>query len=45
MVNLVLHSHGIAPTFLKFDLWSPAPDEISIYYNHQWNKGIKKEKY
>ena len=22
-VQLVLHQHGIAPTFLKFDLWLP----------------------
>ena len=30
MVHLVLHPHGIAPTFLKLDLWSPGVGFIPI---------------
>ena len=29
-VNLVLHPHGIAPTFLKLDSWSPGASFISV---------------
>ena len=35
MVHLVLHPHGIAPTFFKLDSWSPG------YYIHQGNKSDK----
>jgi hypothetical protein len=30
MVHLVLHPHGIAPTFLKLDSWSPGAGFIPI---------------
>ena len=37
MVQLVLLPHGIAPTFLKLDSWSPVAD-FNAYYIHQGNK-------
>ena len=41
MVNLVLHPHGIAPTFLKFYSWSPGAGFYS-YYIRQGNKSDKE---
>ena len=41
MVHLVLHPHGIAPTFLKFDSWSLGH---YFYYIHQGNKSDKERK-
>ena len=39
-VDLVLHPHGIDPTFLKLDSWSPGAGLYS-YYIHQGNKSDK----
>ena len=47
MVHLVLHPHGIAPIFLKFDLLSPGAvfiSIISIKGINQIKKGKFKEK-
>jgi hypothetical protein len=43
LVHLVLHPHGIAPTFLKLDSWSPEAGSIPIitYNVSNW---IKKER-
>ena len=41
MVHLVLHPHGIAPTFLRLDSWSPGADLYS-YFIHQRNKSDKE---
>ena len=30
LVQLVLHPHGIVPTFLELDSWSPGADFIPI---------------
>ena len=41
-INVVLHPHGIAPTFLKFDAWSPEAGFIPIISTkamNQINKG------
>jgi hypothetical protein len=43
MVHSVLHKHRIAPTFLKFDLWSPGAGCIPII-STKGTKQIKKEK-
>ena len=43
MVHLVLHPHGIAPTFFKLVLWSPEVGFYS-YYIHQGNKLDKERK-
>ena len=43
MVHLVLHPHGIAPTFLKFDSWSPGAGLIPIIFTKGINQ-IKKGK-
>jgi len=40
---MVLHPHGIAPTFLKLDSWSPGAGFIPIITTNVLNK-IKKEK-
>ena len=42
-VQLVLHPHGIAPTFLKLDSWSPGAGFIAIIYTKGKNQ-IKKGK-
>ena len=42
MVNLVLHPHGISPTFLKFDLWLHGAAFIPIIFTKGINQ-IKKE--
>ena len=42
-LHLALHPHGTAPTFLKFDPWSPGGGFYS-YYIHQGNKSDKKRK-
>ena len=42
-VHLVLHPHGIPPTFLKLDSWSPGAGFIPIITNNVLNH-IKKEK-
>ena len=41
MVNLVLHPHGIAPTFLKFDLWPPRAGFIPIIRTENCKKKNK----
>ena len=43
-LHLVLHPHGTAPTFLKFDLWSPGAGFIPIISTKGINQ-IKKEKF
>ena len=43
MVHLVLHPHGIAPTFLKLDWWSPGAGFIPIISTKGINQ-IKKGK-
>jgi hypothetical protein len=43
MVHLVLHPHGIAPIFLKLDLWSPGAGFIPFVFTKGTNQ-IKKEK-
>ena len=43
MVHLVLHTHGIEPTFFKFDSWSPEAGFISIISTKGINQ-IKKGK-
>ena len=43
-VHFALHPHGIAPTFLKFDSWSPGPGFISIKSTNKGINQIKKEK-
>ena len=43
LVHLVLHPHGIAPTFLRLDSWSPGSGFIPIIYTKGINQ-IKKEK-
>ena len=43
-VPMVLHPHGIAPTFLKLDSWSPGAGFIPIITTNVLNK-IKKEKF
>ena len=43
-VHLVLHPHGIAPTFLKLDSWSPMAGYIHIISTKGINQ-IKKEKF
>ena len=40
MVHLVLHPHEIAPTFVKFDLWSPGAGFVHI----KSTKGINQIK-
>jgi hypothetical protein len=40
-VHLVLHPHGIAPTFLKLDSWA---DFSPNTYIHQGNKSDKERK-
>ena len=42
-VHLILHPHGIAPTFLKLYLWSPGAGFITIISSKGINQ-IKKEK-
>ena len=42
-VPTVLNSHGIKPTFLKFDWWWPGADFIPIIYSNVLNY-IKKER-
>ena len=42
-VHLVLLPHGIAPTFLELDSWSPGTGVYS-YYIHQGNKSDKERK-
>ena len=42
-VHLVLHTHGIVPTFLKFYSWSPGAGFIPITSTKGINQ-IKKEK-
>ena len=37
MVHLVLHPHGIVPTFLKLDLWSLGMRFIPIIYTNGIN--------
>ena len=47
LVHLVLHPHGIAPTFLKLDSWSPGAGFIPIISTkgiNQKKKGILLEK-
>ena len=47
-VHVVLHQHGIAPTFLKLDLWSPWAGFIPIIITkgiNQIKKGKLKEKF
>ena len=47
MIHLVLHPHGIAPTFLKLDSWSPEEGFIPIKSNqgiNQIKKGIIRKK-
>ena len=43
LIHLVLHPHGIAPTFLKLDSWLPGAGFYS-YYIHQGNKSDKERK-
>ena len=43
LVHVVLHPHGIAPTFLKLDSWSPGAGFIPIITTNVLNK-IKKGK-
>ena len=43
MVHLVLHPHGIGPTFLKLESWSPV-GRVYSYYIHQGNKSDKERK-
>ena len=43
MVHLVLHPHGIAPSFLKLHSWSPGA-WFNSYYIHQGNKLDKERK-
>ena len=43
LVHLVLHPHGIAPTFLKLDSWSPGAGFIPIISTKGINQ-IKKGK-
>ena len=43
MVHLVLHPHGIAPTFLKLNSWSLGAGLIPIMFTKGINQ-IKKEK-
>ena len=38
LVHLILHPHGILPTFLKLDSWSPGAGFIPIIFN----KGINQ---
>ena len=42
MVHLLLYLHGIAPTFLKLDSWSPGMKFIPIISTKGKNQ-IKKE--
>ena len=42
-VHLVLHQHGIGPTFLKLGSWSPGAGFYS-YYIHQENKSDNERK-
>ena len=42
-VHVVLHPHGIAPTFIKLDLWSPGAGFIPIISTKVINQ-IKKGK-
>ena len=42
-VLLILHTHGVAPTFLKINMWSPGAGFISIIYTKGINH-IKKGK-
>ena len=42
-VHLLLHPHGVAPTFLKFDSWSPGEVFIPIISTNEI-KQIKKGK-
>ena len=44
MVHLVMHPHGIAPTFLKFDSWLPRAGFIPIISTKRINQ-IKKGKF
>ena len=43
LVHLVLHPHGIEPTFLKLDCWSPGAGFIPIITTNGKNQ-IKKGK-
>ena len=43
MVHLVLHPHGIEPTFLNFDSWSPGAD-FSPFISTKGINQIKKGK-
>jgi hypothetical protein len=43
LVHWVLHHHGIAPTFLKSDSWSPEAGFIPII-STKGIRQIKKEK-
>ena len=45
MVHLVLHPHGIAPTFLKLDSWSLGAGFIPIISNKGINLIKKKFKF
>ena len=38
MVQFALHPHGIAPTLLKFDLWSPGAGFIPIISTKEINQ-------